>query len=210
MPASTEPRESVVRFDLAIQKSHIFVYSSALVISLIGRAFGVFPLRLGMAVFCWVASSVIALLFHELIRRRYPRNILNLLWLTSDLVLVTGAVFATGGINSPWYLFYLTIAAAAAFASGKRTAYAVCAASAIAYLGMLVVMGQAAAFASTFLHALTRMLFLFGASFFFLGGIGDLQQKRLRIRALESEEKDQIDELRRLTSELELANRRIE
>jgi signal transduction histidine kinase len=54
------------------------------------------------------------------------------------------------------------------------------------------------------------MLFLFGASFYFLAGIADLQQKRLRIRALESEEKAQIDQLRRLTDELAAANRRIQ
>src|SRR5881628_2081954 len=126
MPASTDPRESVVRFDLAFQKSHIFVYSGALVVSLIGRAFGVFPLRLGMAAFWWVASCAIALLFYELFRRRVSRDILNPLWLATDVILVTSAVFATGGINSPWYLFYLTIGAAAAFAVGKRTTYVVC------------------------------------------------------------------------------------
>ncbi len=210
MVAGTDARESVVRFDLAIQKSHIWVYSGALIVSLIGRAFGVFPLRIWMAVFCWVASSAIALLFHELFRRRYPRTVLNPLWLATDVILVTSAVFATGGITSPWYLFYLTIAAAAAFASGKRAAYAVCAGSAVAYLAILLLTGQAALFDETFLRALTRMLFLFGASFYFLGGIADLQQKRLRIRSLESEEKAQIDELRRLTSELESANRRIQ
>src|SRR5207248_1678119 len=119
MAASTEPRESVVRFDLAIQRSHILVYSGALVISLIGGALGVFPLRVEMAFFFWLAATAIALLFHELFRRRVPRMVLNVLWLATDIVLVTIAVFATGGINSPWYLFYLTAAAAAAFAANK-------------------------------------------------------------------------------------------
>jgi signal transduction histidine kinase/DNA-binding response OmpR family regulator len=210
MPASPDPRESVVRFDLAVQKSHIFVYSSALVVSLIGRALGVFPLRLGMAIFVWVAASTIALLFHELFRRRLPRTVLNPLWLASDVVLVTVAVFATGGIDSPWYLFYLTTGAAAAFAAGKRAAYAVYVGSAIAYLAMLVMTGQATLFNDVLFTGVTRMLFLFGASFFFLGGIADLQQKRLRIRALESEEKTQIEELQRLTTELGGANRRIQ
>jgi signal transduction histidine kinase/CheY-like chemotaxis protein len=210
MVASSEPRESVVRFDLAVQKSHIYVYAGALVVSLIGSALGVFPLRFWPAIFCWVASSAIAVLFHELFRRRVSRNVLNPLWLATDVVLVTSAVFATGGINSPWYLFYLTIGAVAAFAAGKRAAYAVCVVSALAYLGILMLTGQAVPFDAVFLRALTRMLFLFGASFYFLGGIADLQQKRLRIRALESEEKQQIEELRRLTDELAAANRRIQ
>jgi signal transduction histidine kinase/CheY-like chemotaxis protein len=206
----SEPRESVVRFDLAIQKSHIFVYSAALIISLIARAFNVFSLRLGMALFFWVASSAIALLFHELFRRRFPRKVLNPLWLATDVILVTIAVFATGGISSPWYLFYLTAAAAAAFAAGKRPAFAVCIGSAIAYIAMLMITGQAAPFDNVFFTGVTRMLFLFGASFYFLAAIADLQQKRLRIRALESEEKEQIGELQRLTTELGEANRRIQ
>jgi signal transduction histidine kinase len=210
MAASSEPRESVVRFDLAVQRTRIFAYMAALIVSLIGHAFGAFPLRLGTALSSWVASLVIALLFYELFRRRLPRSALNPLWLVTDVILVTIATFATGGISSPWYIFYLTIAAAAAFAAGKRSAYAVCVASALAYLGMLVFAGQAAPFDDVFYHGLTRMLFLFGASFYFLGGIADLQQKRLRIRALESEEKEQLDELRRLTDELAAANRRIQ
>ncbi|HEY2322966.1 MAG TPA: response regulator [Thermoanaerobaculia bacterium] len=210
MVASTDPRESVVRFDLAIQKTRIFAYLASLIVSLIGRAFYVFPLLIGTVVAFSAAATAIALLFYELYRRRLPRNVLNPLWLASDVILVTVAIFATGGIDSPWYLFYLTPAAAAAFAANKPTAYSVFLASTIAYLGMLMFVGQAAPFDPVFLRALTRMLFLFGASFFFLGGIADLQQKRLRIRALESEEKQQLDELRRLTTELESANRRIQ
>ncbi|HEY2091482.1 MAG TPA: response regulator [Thermoanaerobaculia bacterium] len=210
MVASNEPRESVVRFDLAVQKSHIFVYTGALAVSLIGSALGVFPLRIELAVFTWIASSAIAFLFYELFRRRISRDVLNPLWLTTDVILVTAAIFATGGIDSPWYLFYLTPAAAAAFAANKRTAYAVCAGSAVAYLGMLMLADQATPLDAVFFRALTRMLFLFGASFYFLAGIADLQQKRLRIRALESEEKEQIGELRRLTDELAAANRRIQ
>jgi signal transduction histidine kinase/CheY-like chemotaxis protein len=210
MPIPAEPRESVVRFDLAVQKSHIFVYTAALIVSLIGRAIGAFPMRVGMAFLCWTAASAIVLLFHELYRRRLPRTTLNPLWLTTDILFVTFCVFSTGGINSPWYFWYLTIAAAAAFAVSKRAAYVVSITSAMAYVGLLVAMGEATPFNDVFLAAVTRMLFLFGASFFFLGSIADLQQKRLRIRALESEEKTQIEELRRLTSELGDANRRIQ
>src|SRR5260370_41784335 len=125
MPIPAEPRESVVRFDLAVQKSHIFVYTAALIVSLIGRALGAFPMRVGMAFICWIAASAIALLFHELFRRRLPRTVLNPLWLTTDIFFVTFGVLSTGGINSPWYFWYLTTAAAAAFAVSKRAAYIV-------------------------------------------------------------------------------------
>jgi signal transduction histidine kinase/CheY-like chemotaxis protein len=59
------------------------------------------------------------------------------------------------------------------------------------------------------LLAFTRMLFVFGASYFFLVGIANLQEKRLRIRQLELEENRKVEELTRLTRELEEANRRI-
>src|SRR5436305_13749233 len=104
MVASTEPRESVVRFDLAVQKSHLFVAAAALVVSLVASALDVFPLRVDMAIYAWLAATAIALLFHELFRRRLPRNVLNTLWLTSAVIFVTVAVFGTGGVHSPWYL----------------------------------------------------------------------------------------------------------
>ena len=53
------------------------------------------------------------------------------------------------------------------------------------------------------LLASARMLFLFGASFFFLAGIANLQQKRLVIRELEMEHAREVDELTRLTAELQ-------
>src|SRR5438045_1884293 len=165
MATANEPRESVVRFDLAVQKSHVFVYSAALVVSLIGRALGVFPLNLPSAIFCWVAASVIALLFHELYRRRrVPRMTLNPLWLATDVILCSTGVFATGGIDSPWYIWYLTAAAAAAFAVSKRAAYTVSIASAFSYILLLMLMGQAAPFNEVFLLSVTRMLLLFRAS----------------------------------------------
>ena len=71
-------------------------------------------------------------------------------------------------------------------------------------------MGQATFANDVMLLAITRMLFLFGASYFFLIGIANLQEKRLRIRQLEAEESRKVEELTRLAHELEDANRRIQ
>jgi signal transduction histidine kinase/CheY-like chemotaxis protein len=74
----------------------------------------------------------------------------------------------------------------------------------IAYLAVIDLMGQ------SIIVAFTRVLYLFGASSFFLVGISNLQEKRLRIRQLETEESRKVAELTRLTEELEEANQRIQ
>ena len=78
-------------------------------------------------------------------------------------------------------------------------------------------MGQAAFVNHVLLLAVTRMLFLFGASFFFLAGIANLQQKRCSSASSKAEQAREVAELTRLTeelqrrgNELEDANRRIQ
>jgi signal transduction histidine kinase/CheY-like chemotaxis protein len=209
--------ESVRRFDLALQRSHLYVYTAATATGLVAAWLHVFELRFAVAAIGWVIACTFALIFHELFRRGVSRNILNPIWLTIDVTIVSVGIYTTGGIKSPWFIWYLPTAAAAAFASGKRAAHLVSLASAVSYVGVLMLMGQARLFDDGFFLAVTRMLFLFGASYFFLAGIGNLQEKRLRIRQLEADEARKVDELMRLADELrrrsqELAdaNRRIQ
>ena len=56
---------------------------------------------------------------------------------------------------------------------------------AVAYLGVLMALSE-----GPLIVAFTRMLFLFGASFFFIAGIANLQQRRMEIRALNERIKD--------------------
>jgi signal transduction histidine kinase/CheY-like chemotaxis protein len=209
--------ESVRRFDLALQRSHLYVFTAAAAISLIGSRLHVFELRFAIAATGWVAACTSALIFHELFRRGVSRQMLNPIWLVVDVSFVNVGIYATGGIRSPWFIWYLPIAAAAAFALGKRAAHLVSIACSVCYVGVVMLMGQATLFNDVFLLAVTRMLFLFGASYFFLAGIANLQEKRLRIRQLEANEARKVDELTRLADELrrrsqELvdANRRIQ
>ena len=202
--------ESVRRFDLALQRSHFLVYTAGAITGLAGMWLGVFQVRLAFAAATWILGCCSALVFHELYRMGINRRVLNPMWMAVDLILVSVGVYATGGANSPWFIWYMPTAAAAAFASGKRAAHALSILSAISYVATLMWMGQATLFNDTFLLAVTRMLFLFGASYFFLTGIGNLQEKRLRIRQLETDQARRVDELTRLTKELADANRRIQ
>ena len=203
-------RESLLRFDLAVQRNHLYVYSAALVTSLIGRALGVFPMNLRLGFGVWLAACGFAALFHRLYRRGVRRTLLNPMWMATDTIFVSLGVYASGGIVSPWFVWYVATSGAAAFASGKRAAYIVSLGNAIAYVGVLLLLGQAQWGDEVFLLGLTRMMFIFGASYFFLAGVANLQEKRARIRALEIEQNRKVAELTRLAQELAEANRRIE
>jgi signal transduction histidine kinase/DNA-binding response OmpR family regulator len=207
---SGDARASVLRFDLNIQRNQILVYTLGFLSGLAGKALGVFPLRLSVAVFIFLFSVGSALLFYDLFRRGIDRRILNPFWMANNVFLATIGVYASGGIVSPFYIWYTAAATAAAFAGGKTEAYVVSIANAVAYLGLLVWMGQATFFDAPMLLAITRMLFVWGASYFFLVGIANLQEKRLRIRQLETEESRKVTQLTRLTQELADANRRIQ
>ncbi|MEA2162429.1 MAG: hypothetical protein QOK37_556 [Thermoanaerobaculia bacterium] len=195
-------RESVLRFDLAVQKSHALVYSAAFLTALAAHALGVFILNVPVSVAILLISLGSSATMYALFRRGGNRRILNPIWVGIDIAMVTMGVYATGGISSPWFIWYLATAASTAFAVGKRACYVVSLANAAAYIGVLTLMGQASFANSVLLLAIVRMLFLTGASIFFLAGIANLQQKRQIIRALESEHAREVAELTRLTLEL--------
>ncbi|MEA2239732.1 MAG: hypothetical protein QOC81_4456 [Thermoanaerobaculia bacterium] len=196
-------RESVLRFDLAVQKSHPLVYTAAFVAALAAQALGVFVLNVPVGISILVIELVVTASLYALFRRGGDRRVLNPIWIGTDIVLVTLGVYATGGIASPWFIWYLGTAASTAFVAGKKASYIVSLANAVAYVAVLLLMGQAAFVNSVLLLAVVRMLFLFGASFFFLAGIANLLQKRLQIRELEAEQAREVAELTRLTQELQ-------
>jgi signal transduction histidine kinase/DNA-binding response OmpR family regulator len=172
-------RESVLRFDLAMQKSHLLVYTAAFITSLIGRALGVFTLNLTVALAGWAGACACTIAMYLLFARGVNRRWLNPIWIAVDIAFVTVGVAATGGIGSPWFIWYLAAASGTAFAAGKRAAYAVGALNTIAYLGLLTALGE-----GPLLLGFTRMLFLYGASFFLINGIANLQRKRMEVRKL--------------------------
>jgi signal transduction histidine kinase/CheY-like chemotaxis protein len=201
---------SVLRFDLAFQRNHLFVYSVALLTALAGRALGVFPLRLDVAVIYYLFACLTSVALYFLFARGIDRRFLNPIWLTVDIFYVTLGVYVTGGVGSPWFIWYVASASAAAFAISRKAAYWATLANTVGYLGVLYAMGQATFFNGAMLLAIARMLFIFGASYFFMIGVANLQEKRLRIRQLEAIESQKVLELTRLTDELADANRRIQ
>ncbi len=205
-PRAPEP---VVRFDLAIQRGHVFVYLLGFSIGYAGNLLGVYPVRMWVALLVLGVACTSAVVLSALYRRGVDRRLLNAVWMTIDVIGCTLGVYATGGIRSPWFIWYAAVAGAAAFSGGKIAAYAVSLGSFLGYIVTLMLMGQATFWNDAMLLAITRMLFLFGALASFIVGIANLQEKRLRIRQLEAEESRKVEELTRLAQELEDANRRI-
>jgi signal transduction histidine kinase/DNA-binding response OmpR family regulator len=200
----------VLRFDLAIQRNHLLVYTLGFLCALGGMALGVFPPSVPMAIAIYAAAVASALTLSMLYRRGIDRRWLNAVWMTVDVALATVGVYASGGADSPWFIWYIACSTAAAFAVGRRAAVVVTLACVVSYMGLLMLMGHATPFNHAFTLAAARMLFLFGASYFFLIGVADLQQKRLRIKQLESAERKELEQLTLVTKELADANRRIQ
>src|SRR3954464_10016358 len=109
MPASD--RESVLRFDLAVQKSHPLVYTAAVLTALAGQALGVFVMDMRAGTAIWLISFASAAVMYALFRRGIDRRILNPVWIGTDIVLVTLGVYASDGVTSPWFIWYLATAA---------------------------------------------------------------------------------------------------
>jgi signal transduction histidine kinase/DNA-binding response OmpR family regulator len=209
--SSTRPEvSSVLRFDLAIQRNHILVYTLALLTGLAGKALGVFEMRMGVALFLWALASLSSACLYLLYKRGIDRRYLAPLWISSDIFFVTMGVYASGGIASIVYVWYAATASSAAFAAGKKAAFYASAMNVVAYVGVLLYMGQATLTNGVMFAALARMIFVFGASYFFLIGVANLQEKHLLIRQLEMAESRKVMELTRLTEELAEANRRIQ
>ena len=180
-------RESVQRFDLAMQKSHLLVYTAAFITALAGKALGVYALNFAVALGGWLGACACAIAMYALYARGVDRKFLNPIWIAVDVAFVTVGVAATGGISSPWFIWYLAAASGAAFAAGKRAAYVVSVINGVAYVAVLAAMGEVTFIDRSMLIAVARMVFLFGASFVFIAGIANLQQKRLEIRSLNAE-----------------------
>ena len=207
---SLDQRAKLLRFDLNVQRSHFFVFILAFLTSLVGKGLGAFPMNLGTAVVVLAVSCTSTSIFYALFRAGVDRRILNPLWMTADILLATFGVYASGGIHSPWFIWYIATATAAAFSSGRTAANLVSAGNTIAYIAVLVWMGEAHWMDAVLVLAVTRMLFLYCASYFFLVGVSNIQEKRVRITELEAEQSQKVAELTRLTEELGAANRRIQ
>src|SRR5205823_2616888 len=81
-------RESLLRFDLNIQRRHLLVYVAALVTAAIGAFIGVFPMNAAIAVTLCAGAAAGSGVFYWLYSRGVDRRVLNPLWMTVDIFAV--------------------------------------------------------------------------------------------------------------------------
>ena len=125
------------------------------------------------------------------------------LWGLTDTLLVSLGVYVSGGLGSPWFMFYLLNMLGAGFVLSVPLAALVAVANTVCYLGVLLFMGHIQAFDAGFGVALARMLVMGTVFAFALQGIVALKHKRMLVRRLKEDESRKVRELTRLTAALD-------
>ncbi|MGA7615451.1 MAG: HAMP domain-containing sensor histidine kinase [Thermoanaerobaculia bacterium] len=198
--------EGALRFNLAVQRSRLAIYVVSFVIAGIAKLTGTLDVSWTAAIIALVVCVAQTLFFYRLFQQRVDERLgmdLNPYWIAIDALATTTAVYLTGGAQSPWFIWYIATAGAAAFVLDLPGLVAVVLGDSILYIGMLVYGGEIRGLDHVFFLAMMRLLFLFGASSFFLAGILNLKRKRMLIRNLRNEDGRKMDELVRLTRQLE-------
>jgi signal transduction histidine kinase/DNA-binding response OmpR family regulator len=201
--------ESRRRFNVAGQSTRLAVYCIAAGLATLSRASGYMPANVYAGLTVLAAGAASAVLFRALFARgilRAARLDLTALPPACDTAIITCAIYVTGGLGSPWFIWYLSNTAAAAF-RGPRHALVIAGANMVAYLGMLAWMGQIYFWNDGLWLAVTQMTFLYGASFFFLRGVMSLQQKRQLVRLLQREQEQRLEQLISMTQDLDQGTR---
>jgi signal transduction histidine kinase/DNA-binding response OmpR family regulator len=201
--------DRLLRFRLAVQKSRLAVFATAALLTLFAKLVGAVHVDYLTPGLLAGGACLSAVLFHEGYRRgllRSPGLGADVVWIAIDVTCITWGVYLTGGANSPWFLWYLANASAVAFVAGEGWAVVVGTANAVAYLWVLGLMGEIRGW-DDFWMAVIRMAFLYGASFFFLRGVARLREKERQLRGLREDERLKVDELIRITQDLDQGTR---
>ncbi len=198
------------RFHVRVQDSRAAVYLLGWTAALLGKWAGIFQATYaeGLTLLAVALATTLALreLYRRGLRRRLGRR-LDWAWMALDVVGVTWGVHLTGGVESPWFLWYVSAISAAAFVGGARAALGSAVASVAAYMALLWATGEIPGVGPVFWRALLQMLFLYASAFFFLRGIVVLREKRRQIEVLRAEERLKLEELVALANDLDQGTR---
>ncbi len=207
--AEADAPEKAIRFRLAFQRNRALAYAMAAAVGLLSILAGTLRAEPVAGSFLALSGIGSAVVLSGLVRwaaargRSFDPVPVGLIL---DPLLISGGVALSGGLTSPWYLWYLAAVAPAAFTMGRKGTAAAALFSAGLYLGTLVATGDIHGLGAPLADALTRIVFLGGAAGAFLVGVTQLQEKRVLIRKLRDEESRKVEELRRLAASLDAAS----
>jgi methyl-accepting chemotaxis protein len=194
--SATRGGDRARRFELAVQRSRLIVYNLAWVVGVVAKELGVLSFSWPQAIMFLLVINVSTIVFLACYARGISRLAgvsLRPAWMAFDVLIITWAVALSGGSESAWYPWYLTNAAAAAYLVGRRALLAVMTADTAAYV-MLVLLTEEPD-TGTLVDVVGKMLILFGAAFYALMAIQNLQEKRRLIAELRGEEARRTAEL---------------
>ena len=202
-----QPEHRPLRFFIAFQKSRAAFYGLAVASALVAEWLRVIKVSGTSFAAIFGVGMLSVAVFLWLYRRRDEAGALRLApWhVAFDVVLVSWGVTASGGVQSPWWIWYLAVAGGAAFLGSKVLTSIAAAGCVAAYMAALWWMGEFAS-AGNLALAVTRMIFLFGAAVFLVRGVLKLRDSQLLVRRLQSAGQRRIQELSSLTEELDRAN----
>ncbi len=213
---SSEPpsrqHERLRRFRTSVQRTRALAYLLATLLAVALVAAGVCRYTYGMTLLLGGGAVLTALLFWLAMRAgladAHPR-LYDAAWLLTDAVVISCAVVVTGGARSPWFLWYLANVSGAAFVLGSTGTLAVFVVDSALYLAALARVGDITGVDPSLFEPVTRMVFLYAASFLFLRGVQLLKNRQAVIERMRDEEMRRVEELTRLTTALDQRNREI-
>jgi signal transduction histidine kinase/DNA-binding response OmpR family regulator len=203
---------AALRFHLQVQTSRLVVMTTMAAVAAIGWGSGLleFDPQLGAAAYLLGALSTFA--FRALYRVRsatLEALPLHAGWMALDTLLISWTIWIIGDRYPLWLIWYLINTTAAAFVAGRRAAQWVLGASCAAYLVTLLLLGRIGGFDQELALAAGRLALLFGSTYFMVRGIADLREKRIQVAALHAEKSRQLEEMKRLATELDRRGREL-
>jgi diguanylate cyclase (GGDEF)-like protein len=205
-----KPDDSLLHSELVTQRNRAVTYAVAGAAMLLARVVGLYDVHYlwTVAIFGLGLASVGCFSLLALRASRANRHAgLAPWWIACDMVLVTAMIYATGGVSSPWWVWYLGCGGAAMTHLRLRPAVAFAAVAALLYFGVLTAMGQLGGLDHGFYLASSRLIFLVGASLFLVVNTRKLLASTRLNQQLKDEANDRVEELTQVTRDLEAVSR---
>jgi diguanylate cyclase (GGDEF)-like protein len=208
LPAKLD--DSLLHSELVTQRNRAVTYAVAGAAMLLTRVVGLYDVHyawnlsiFGLGILSVGCFSLLAMRA----QRANRRADLAAWWIACDMVLVTAMVCATGGVSSPWWVWYLGCGGAAMTHLRLRLAVAFAAVAALLYFGALAAMGQIGGMDHGFYLAALKLVFLFGASLFLVVNTRKLLASTQLNQRLKDEATARVEELTQVTRDLEAVSR---
>lgn len=204
--APGSPLDYDLRVALSAQRYRAVVFVFAAIAAVLANLAQVLEINYSGGIALLAAGLASTLIFTRLARRSWRKTgRVNLIgwWVAFDVLVITAMVPCTGGVASPFWIFYLACAGTAALHRGRRFAVLGASLTAVVYIAVIAAQGDLRGFDHGFYLALFRLVFLGGAASALLLNTLKLRESGQVIGRLKNEAETRAGELERLNGELQ-------